>query len=47
MNEDKRKKPTNYSKIKVGEKGVKTGNSFTKKADVKSRPINKKKSFKR
>ena len=47
VNEDKRKKPTNYSKIKVGEKGVKTGNSFTKKADVKSRPINKKKSFKR
>ena len=47
VNEDKRKKPTNYLKIKVGEKGVKTGNSFTKKADVKSRPINKKKSFKR
>ncbi len=47
VNEDKRKKPTNYSKIKVGEKVVKTGNSFNKKTDVKSRPINKKKSFKR
>ncbi len=47
VNEDKRKKASNYSKIKVGEKSVKTGNSFNKKADVKSRPINKKKSFKR